>query len=122
MAKKTVLIGSKLPNGLILNHPHDLNVKVTLRGLNDAAKGTNGQPIQIPYITTEVDAEFWAAWKLSHNHKDKPFKPLASGAIFEAGSTADDAKATYREREKEKTGFEPADPKAFGVKTDNGKD
>jgi len=113
MADKTVTIGSKLPNGLILNHPMDRQTKVTIRGLNSAPRGTNGQPMALPYVTTEVPSEFWSAWKLAHVTQGNTFKPFASGAIFECGKGAE---AAYREREKEKTGLEPLSHTDSGVK------
>lgn len=113
-AQTTITIGSKLPAGLVLNHPQNPHEKVTLRGLNSAPKGVNKQPIIVPFMTTEVDTDFWAAWKFAHEHPTKPFKPLASGAIFECG-TQDRAEKTYREREREKTGFESLSHTAEGV-------
>lgn len=116
MAKaKTIIIGSKLPISIILKHPLKASQTVTIRGLNEAQRGTNGHPIQIPYLTTEVDADFWADWKLVNNHPERPFQPLASGAIFEA-ETEEAAKKVYREREKEKTGLEPARSSEYNVK------
>lgn len=115
MAKgSTITIGSKLPNAIILNHPMNPTEKVTIKGLNSAPLGTNKQPILIPYATTEVDREFWEAWKLGHVTKGaNSFKPFASGAIFECGSEPEKA---YRERDKEKTGLEPLNPTDSGVK------
>jgi hypothetical protein len=117
MAKaKTIIIGSKLPISLILKHPLKASQTVTIRGLNEAQRGTNGQPIQVPYLTTEIDVEFWDAWKMVNNHPERPFQPLASGAIFEA-ETKEAVKEVYREREKEKTGLEPARSSEYNVKT-----
>jgi hypothetical protein len=118
---KTIIIGSKLPTSIILKHPLNASKTVTIRGLNAAQRGTNGQPIAVPYITTEVDADFWSAWKLGNNHPDKPFRPYASGAIFEA-KTEEAASKIHRERETEKTGLEPARSSEFGVKTATDKD
>lgn len=115
---KTVIIGSRLPVSLILKHPLDPSKTVTIRGLNSAQEGTNGQPIQVPYMTTEIDADFWSGWKVGGNNTFQPFK---SGAIFEA-KTPEAAEKTYREREKEKTGLEPARSSEFGVKTASDKD
>jgi hypothetical protein len=114
---KVVIIGSKLPISLILKHPLDRTKTVTVRGLNSAQRGTNGQPIQIPYITTEIDADFWSAWKLGNGQ----FQPFVAGAIFEA-KTEEAASKIYRERETEKTGLEPARSTEFGVKTATDKD
>jgi hypothetical protein len=114
---KVVIVGSKLPISLILRHPLDRMKTVTIRGLNSAQRGTNGQPIQVPYITTEIDAEFWSAWKLGNG----AFQPFVSGAIFEA-KTEEAASKIYRERETERTGLEPARSTEFGVKTATDKD
>jgi hypothetical protein len=116
MAKaKTILIGSKLPTGLILHHPLDPTIKVTIRGLNGAARGTNGQPISVPYVLTEVDEEFWEAWKAAHDTPRTTFPPLKSGGLFEAKDEAS-AKSIAREFEKHKTGLEPLNHAEGGVK------
>jgi hypothetical protein len=107
MASEKVIIGSKLPNGLILRHPlKDSIVEVEIKGLNSAPMGANGARVIIPYATTEVDKDFWEAWKLVHDHESRPFAPLASGAIFEA-KTQEAASKIAKERSKEKTGLEP---------------
>jgi hypothetical protein len=118
---ETVVVGSKLPFALQLNHPLDVTVKVTVKGLNSAPKGINGVRMTVPYMTSEVPADFWKAWKFSHDVKGKTFQPLASGAIFECPSLVD-AEKVYREREKEPTGLEPTKYNFNGVKPDNGKD
>lgn len=107
MAKdKTVLVCSKLPTSIILNHPMDPETKVTVRGLNAAQRGTNGQPILVPYITTEVDEEFWSAWEAAHGDKArKPFPAIKSGALFVA-KNAGDANAIATENEKRSTGLQ----------------
>lgn len=96
MAGKTVTVGCKLPHGIIIEHPAAPDNKVLLKGLNRVAI------IGADYATTEVDGEFWEAWKA----KNADFAPLKSGAIFEAKSAAD-AVAVARELADEKTGFEP---------------
>ena len=107
MAKnKTVLIGCRLPNGLILHHPLEPDVKVTLAGLNSS------KIIGATHVTTEVDQEFWETWLMVHKGK---FQPLESGAIFEASNEAS-AKDIAKDLEKEKTGFEPMSKEAAGVK------
>lgn len=103
MAK--ILIGCRLPNGLILQHPES-KAKVTIAGLHSS------KIIGAKHITTEVDAEFWAAWKAAYA---SDFKPLKTGAIFEAAS-ASAAESKAKELEKEKTGFEPMAKEALGVK------
>lgn len=103
MAK--VIIGCKLPNGLVLEHPVDPSKKVALNGKNKALI------IGADHATTEVDGEFWETWKMAHG----TFKPLVSGAIFEARTVAD-VTAKARELEKEKTGMEPMPKKVKGIK------
>lgn len=107
---KTVIVGCKLPHGLILDHPLDPTKKVELAGLNGS------RIIGATHGVTEVDGEFWEAWKTVH----ADFPALKSGAIFEAKSQADVA-AKAKELEGEKTGFEAmaqdgTDERASGVK------
>lgn len=102
----TVIIGSKLPNGLIIKHPLKSNIQIEIKGLNSAPMGVNGARVIIPYATTEVDKDLWDAWKLVHDHETKGFAPLKSGAIFEA-KTLDAAKGIAKDLSKEKTGLEP---------------
>jgi hypothetical protein len=113
MAK--VLIASKLPNGIKLKHPTKPGVEVEIRGLNSAARGANGVPIVVPFVTTEVDEEFWELWYAAHNHATKPFGPLKGGAIFLAKSEAA-AGARMKEEKERKTGFEPLKPTDHGMK------
>lgn len=108
MARETIIIGCKLPNGLLLRHPDPKSTEeVRLNGLNSL-----GEKIihAGAFATTEVDAEFWATWKLSYS----TFQLLRNGSIFEAKNETD-AKAKGKELAKEKTGLEPIDPKAHGV-------
>ena len=100
-----VVIGCKLPHGLILDHPLDPSKKVEINGLNRSLI------VGAPYATTEVDGEFWEQWKTVH----KDFPAIKSGAIFEAGNAAE-AAAVAKELEGEKTGSEPMEQNADGVK------
>jgi hypothetical protein len=102
MAK--ILIGCRLPNGLTLNLPEHKGV--TLAGLHSS------KIIGATFVATEVDADFWAAWKTVYSD----YKPLKSGAIFEARSVTE-ADSKGKELVKEKTGFEPMEPNSLGVKT-----
>ena len=108
---KTVLIGCKLPHGLILDHPLDVSKKVELAGLNKAII------IGADCATTPVDGEFWETWKTVH--KDHP--AIKSGAIFEARTT-EEVKAKAKELKEEKTGFEAMPQEAMGVKVASNKD
>ncbi len=106
MAKgNTILIGCRLPHGLVLSNPLKKGDKVTLAGLNSS------RIIGADHVTTEVDAELWAAWKLTREKS-----PLfTSGAIFEARSESD-AASIAKELRKEKTGLDAMPKDAAGVK------
>lgn len=96
----TILIGCRLPNGLILRHPDLANkAQVKLRGANEAQ--VKSVVVGETFVTTEVDADFWATWKKVYSD----YKPLQSGAIFEARNEPE-AKGKGRELAKEKLGFE----------------
>jgi hypothetical protein len=108
MAK--IIVGCRLPNGLVLTHPKS-GETVTLAGLHSS------KIIGATHVSTEVDSDFWEAWKASMGNN---FTPLKTGAIFEARSETD-ALAKAKELRKENTGFEPMgtdgkDPRASGVK------
>lgn len=101
-----VLIGCKLPNGLVLHHPLASEVKVTLEGLNKV------RIVGSDHMLTSVDADFWEDWKRAHG---KSFEPYLSGAIFEA-KTQDEATQKAKDLSKVKTGFEPKNPTDGNVK------
>ncbi len=101
MAKETVLVGCRLPNGLVLHHPQNKNVTVKLSGVFDQKTESGLYYPPRPYSTTEVDAEFWAAWKAAYTG----YPPLKTRAVFEARNEQE-AGAKAREVQKEKTGFE----------------
>ena len=114
MAKETILIGCRLPNGIVLQHPKNPNVTVELAGTygKKTEAGIYLPPVQ--YSTTAVDAEFWAEWKAAH----VGFAPLKNRAIFEARSEQE-VGTKARESEKVPTGFEPMtheDAAKIGVK------
>lgn len=107
----TILIGCRLPNGLVLRHPDPArkDKTITLRGANEAQ--VKSVVIGQTYVTTSVDADFWESWKKAYSD----YGPLKSGAIFEARSD-NEATAKARELSKEKTGFEAMPKEAMGVK------
>lgn len=105
MAKDTVIVGCKLPNGIILQHPLNAAHKVEIAGLNKP------KIIGAPYVTTEVDAEFWANWVAVHSE----FPALKSGALF-AVKSAKDIDVVASEHAKRKTGLEKMKPTDGGVK------
>ena len=102
---KQIIIGCRLPHGIILRHPKDPAAEVELGGVNKSAI------IGADHYTTPVDAEFWEAWKAAHGE----FAPLKSGAIFEA-KTESEAKAVAKELADEKTGFEKMPTDDAGLK------
>lgn len=102
MAK--IVIGCKLPHGLTITHPVTKE-KVTVAGLHAS------KVIGSTYMTTEVDADLWAAWKTVYSD----YAPLKNGAIFEARS-ATEAKEKAADLVKEKTGFEPMPKEVAGIK------
>ena len=105
-----VIVGCKLPNGLIIESPIDPSIKVELNGSNREII------IGAGYGSTEVDAEFWKLWE----SQNKDFPPFKSQAIFVAKS-APDVAAKAKELVNEKTDLEPLrtdgkDRRASGVK------
>ncbi len=103
-----VLIGSKLPNGLIITHPLKRDFKAEIRGLNSMPAGRNGKKLIVPYVTTEIDKDLWDAWYTVHGSPAKTYPALSNGAIFIA-RTEEAAKKIAGERVKEKTGLESMD-------------
>lgn len=110
---KTTVIGCRLPSGLVLEIAG--KGRVELAGQRQAQERS---PIILlssdDYGTTEVDADFWEAWK---KQVGPSFAPLASNAIFEVADEKS-AKAKARELSREKTGFEAMSQEAPGVKAD----
>lgn len=99
-----VIIGSRLPTGLVLNlvDAQGKEHSVTLKGQNADMNGAIFiQPTHCGY--TEVDADFWAAWSKAN----ADFPALRSGAIF-AEATEAKARSSARERMRERTGLEGA--------------
>lgn len=96
--EKTVTIGCKLPNGLVLEVG---GKSVQINGANSTQLvGGHG-------ITYGVDAEFWQAW-LKQNADRAVVK---NGFIF-AHEKSVNAKAEAKEKTDTKTGQEPIDPNA----------
>jgi hypothetical protein len=117
MPKETVLIGCRLPSGLVLHHPQNRELTVKISGTSSAP--TEGGLYLPPksYETTEVDAEFWAAWKAAY----VGFPPLKTRALFEAKSEQE-ASSKAKEAKNEKTGFEQIPKTAGGVKPDSARE
>jgi len=102
MAKETVLIGCRLPNGLVLHHPKNRNITVKLAGTYETKTESGVWMPARAFSTTAVDLEFWTAWKTAY----EGFPPLKNRAVFEARSEQE-AESKARNAEKVKTGFEP---------------
>ena len=103
MSKK-VLIGCRLPHGLILEHPLNPDVKVTLKGKNSRVVAGLYVPEQ-DFAMTEVDSDFWEAWIATN----KAFPAITSNAIFVA-KDAGSAESIAKELRNEATGMEQLDP------------
>lgn len=105
--KNTVLVACRLPSGLILHHPKDKERKglsVKLNGVGDS------KIIGSTFATTEVDADFWSAWKAAYS--TSPL--MESFAVFEVKNEAE-AAAKAKELRSELTGFEQMSQSAMGV-------
>ena len=100
MSKK-VLIGCRLPHGLVLEYR---GVSVTLKGKNSRVVAGLYVPEQ-DFATTEVDADFWEAWIKEHS----TFPAVTSNSIFVAKDSPS-AEAVAKELRAESTGFEQLDP------------
>lgn len=108
---KTVIVGCRLPNGIILELPGKPEVKVAIKGMNSVT--INGA-LMAGHAETIVEEEFWNAW-LS---KNKDFAALSSGALFANANPADLADMA-KDNKKRKTGFDKLtkdDEKESGVK------
>lgn len=120
MATEQVLIGCKLPHGLIMEvvdpgmmtnaegrpiqglHPKPHSGKrVILKGANSLRTNPNAAQGVFPYAVTQVDKDLWDAWIA--RHKDEPM--VKNGFVFVAKSEKD-AQAMGKERATERTGLE----------------
>lgn len=95
---KTVTVGCKLPNGLIL----ELNGKTV-----EVNGSTSSRVIGGHGITYDVDAEFFDAWLEAYADRAM----VRNGFIF-AHDKAADTKAEAAEKTDNDTGLEPVDPDA----------
>jgi hypothetical protein len=92
----TVIVGCKLPCGLVISHG---GKSVELKGSRDA-RIINGFG-----LTSNVDAEFFNAWKKAH----RDLAVVKNELIFAYGDM-DSAEDMAEERYKEKTGLEGLNP------------
>lgn len=115
MSKDTIIIGCKLPNGLILEVGYEIEkgtgqkimgadyAKIVLRGWNEHTASARQQGIQtpspthlLPYLNRGVSKAAWNAWKTAH---PKSWL-LKNEILFEA---ADEASAQIRLMEADST-------------------
>lgn len=107
MAK--VFVASRLPFGLLIEHPQDPNIKVELAGIPRSDSGR----IITPYGETEVDKDFWDAWV----EENQNFTAYKNGVIFATASKKDLAlEAQHYEGKDALTGLEPIPQKVDGIK------
>jgi hypothetical protein len=121
----TVLIGCKLPAGLILEivepgkddsgkvgvMPAPIGQRVTLKGGNSVPRlrnALNEAPMlpRYPFGLTTVDKDFWDRWYA--RNKEMPF--VKNGLVFVA-KDRDSAIDMAKDRREVKTGLEPLSPK-----------
>ena len=116
MAKESILIGCRLPNGLVLHHPKNKNLTVKLvRHLRDKAGKRSLYAADDAFSTTAVDLEFWTAWKAAY----AGFPPLKTRAVFEARS---DQEATAKAKDTSRLALSQMGKSAMmdGVKLEQG--
>ena len=107
MSGRTVSIGCKLPNGLIIRFEKFDNESKSYQTINDIElQGANSSKIIGGYgLTDGVDADLFAEWL--RMHKDDEIVRL--GIVFQQ-TTPQRAADAAKERAGVKTGFEPIDP------------
>ena len=92
----TVIVGCKLPNGLVIELDEQ---RVVLNGANSSA-------IIGGFGMTEVNKALFDAWLEKH----KDYEPVKQGLIFAQEKPAN-AQAEAKDKAKLKSGFEGLDPK-----------
>ena len=107
MAKETVIIGCKLPNGLHLEHNGTV---IVLKGAGSYLLPNADRKFKNPNLVegdsyTIVDKDFADAWFKAHSD----YAPVKSGAVYRASNMSEFA-AKARDMADVKTGFEKLDP------------
>lgn len=131
-AAKTISVGCKIPQGLIISIHQMIErdepvlgggmrrvkeamelpeTRIHIRGIGQKiARDKSGLPIVTPYaITNDVDAETFRAWMEQHKDSD-----IVKKGLVWAMPSENDARAHARETRDLKTGFEPLNPKGKG--------
>lgn len=96
-----VLIGCKLPHGLQLQLADKPDI-VVLNGQNQNGYSKDMYVPPVPYGETEVDADFWNAWKKENAGLDF----VKNGLVFEA-PVGKPAELAAKAKDTDKTGLEP---------------
>ena len=110
-----ILIGCKLPHGLQLQVTERPEV-VVLNGQNQNAIDRDFYVPTTPFGETEIDNDFWQAWKKENAGLDM----LKNGLIFEA-PVGKPAELKAKAKDAPKSGLEPNNPKEIkkdGVEVD----
>jgi ribosomal protein L31 len=100
---RSVTVGCRLPNGIIIEHPLDPKKRVEIAGLNKKIL------IGSTFTTTEIDAEIWDAWHAVNAGSHL----LKSKALFVCRNAAEGAAMA---KDSPKTGLEQMSQTAMGVK------
>jgi hypothetical protein len=112
MARETVIVGCKLPNGLLLqvgNQTMRVNGRSQYRMPSPTRKDRNTD-VKYADGLTVLNKDFWDTWVKEH----RDYAPVKSGAIY-ASPSRSDAVAKARDTEEMKVGFEPMDPLKAGL-------
>jgi len=109
MPNDTVIVGCKLPNGIVLRVGDEtikLRGRATYAMPNPDRKFTPPELISGDSITI-VNKSFWESWVEWAKKCD--YKPYKCGAVY-ARANRDEVAAIAKETSKVKTGFEPLNP------------
>lgn len=107
---EVVIVGCKLPNGLLLNvdgHTIRINGKARYNMPSPTRKNLNAD-VEFADGLTAVDKSFWEKWLAEH----KDYGPVMSKLIY-ASPTRDAAIGKAEDTQEVKTGLEPVDPNAI---------
>lgn len=107
-ATEMVVVGCRIPQGMILHHPADRTITAKLAG--PMVVMTDPRKMGLNFGLTKVPADLWAAWRKAY--ADNPI--VVSKAVFEA-KKEEDAIAKGKELQSEKTGFEQMPQNTLGV-------
>lgn len=117
----TVLIGCKLPNGVILEliteppsdvkeqsrQPAPTGPRVTIAGSNSLRTDRRAaQPAHV-YATTRIDKSFWDKWIARPGNRDMAFIKNGQVFVIESGNERDLAAAAKERQTEVTTGMEP---------------